>query len=272
MSIGREFWAADVTLSKAAEAFHTVPTIISPYDVDPLDLTLFVSCYNEQAYIAHTLDMITEIAERADLRYEVIVIDDTSRDGSRDVVIDYIRRNPTKNILLRANKTNKGLAQNYMDGAFLGRGKYYRLICGDHAETPESTLAVFKAVGQADIIVPYYTDIEGKNLPRRLISNFFTGLINTLTGNKLHYYNGLAVHLRRNVMRWHSDSRGFGFQADILCRLIDLGFSYQEVAMVAIERREGKSNALTFRNLLSVAHTLLEIGIRRISNRVYRKR
>lgn len=272
MSAGREFWAADVVISSAAEKFHAATDIVAPYDRDPLDLTLFVSCYNESAYIVETLDMVTNLAERAGLRYEVIVIDDNSNDNSREIVAKYIQGHPAKNIFLRANKANKGLAQNYLDAAFLGRGKYYRLICGDHAETSESTLAVFQAVGRADIIVPYYTDIAGKNLGRRMVSNVYTGLINTLTGNRLHYYNGLAVHLRRNVTRWHSDSRGFGFQADTLCRLIDLGFDYQEIPITAVERRQGKSNAVTYRNLLSVAHTLLEIAIRRLSNRVYRKR
>lgn len=272
MSNGRQFWAADLVIGPAAEKFHTASEFLSPYDGDPLDLTLFVSCYNESAYIVGTLDMVTDLAERAGLRYEVIVIDDNSTDNSRETIAKYIQEHLAKNVLLRANKKNKGLAQNYLDAAFLGRGKYYRLICGDHAETPESTLAVFQAVGRADIIVPYYTDIAGKNLGRRLVSNVYTGLINTITGNKLHYYNGLAVHLRRNVTRWNSDSRGFGFQADILCRLIDLGFDYQEIPITAIERRQGKSNAITYRNLLSVAHTLMEIAIRRLSNRVYRKR
>jgi glycosyltransferase involved in cell wall biosynthesis len=268
---GRQIWAADVVISSAAEKLHTASNVVSPYDGDPLDLTLFVSCYNEAAYIIETLDMITDLAERAGLSYEVIVIDDNSKDSSPEIVAKYIQEHPTKNILLRANKANKGLAQNYMDAAFLGRGKHYRLICGDHAETPESTLTVFKAIGRTDIIVPYYTSVAGKNFWRRSISSLFTGLLNTLTGNKLLYYNGLPVHLRRNVMRWQSDSRGFGFQADTLCRLIDLGFEYEEIPITAIERRTGKSNALTYRNLLSVAHTLLEIGIRRLSNRVYRK-
>jgi glycosyltransferase involved in cell wall biosynthesis len=245
---------------------------VSPYDCDPLDLTLFVSCYNEEAYIVETLDRITEIAELAGLTYEIIVIDDNSTDDSQQIVTKYIKGHPTKNILLRANRVNKGLAQNYIDAAFLGRGRYYRLICGDHAEVPESTLAVFKAVGRADMIVPYHTSHPGKNLWRRSISSVFTWLINAITGNKVHYYNGLAVHLRRNVLRWHSDSRGFGFQADTLCRLIDLGFNYEEVPTMGIERREGHSNALTTRNLLSVMHTLLEIGIRRLSNRVYRRK
>jgi hypothetical protein len=73
-------------------------------------------------------------------------------------------------------------------------------------------------------------------------------------------------------MRWHCNSRGFGFQADTLCRLLDLGFDYMEIPVTAIERRKGASNAITIRNLLSVMHTLMEIAIRRLSNRVYRKR
>jgi hypothetical protein len=80
------------------------------------------------------------------------------------------------------------------------------------------------------------------------------------------------VHLRHNVMRWHPNTRGFGFQADILCLLLDLGFSHKEVPVVTVEQRRGKSNALTFRNLISVAHTLIEIGNRRLSNRLYRRR
>jgi glycosyltransferase involved in cell wall biosynthesis len=272
MSSGRQFWAADVVISSAAEKFHTASEIASPYDGDPLDLTLYVSCYNEAPYIAETLDIITDVAERAGLRYEIIVIDDGSTDDSREIVAKYIQDHPTKLILLRANKANKGLAQNYIDGAFLGRGKYYRLICGDHAETPDSTMAVFQAIGRADMIIPYHTSHPGKNFRRRLISSTFTSLINIITGNRLRYYNGLAVHLRRNVLRWHSDSRGFGFQADTLCRLLDLGFDYEEVPTMGIERREGKSNAFTLRNLLSVMHTILEIAIRRLSNRVYRRK
>jgi hypothetical protein len=73
-------------------------------------------------------------------------------------------------------------------------------------------------------------------------------------------------------MRWHHNTRGFGFQADIICLLLDQGFSYKEVAVKTIERREGGSNALKFKNMLSVAHTLIDLIFRRISNSIYRRR
>ncbi len=269
---GRQFWDAEITLTQAAAQLRDPALMTTPYDSDPLDLTVFISCYNEAEYIIPTIETVIDAARAAGLRHEILVIDDGSRDNSRQLVADFIASHPAENVVLRANRFNKGLAQNYMDGAFLGRGKYYRLICGDNAEPRESILAVLKAIGQADIIIPYYTSSEGKGLRRRLISSTYTAIVNLMTGNRLHYYNGLAVHLRYNVMRWHPNTRGFGFQADILCLLMDLGFSYLEVPIITVEQRRGGSNALTLRNFLSVGHTLVEIANRRISNRVYRRK
>jgi dolichol-phosphate mannosyltransferase len=98
----------------------------------------------------------------------------------------------------------------------------------------------------------------------------YTVLINIISGNRIRYYNGLHVHLRHNVMRWHTNTRGFGFQAELLCLLLDLGFTYREIQVVIEERREGRSNALTFRNFVSVGHTIFEIFSRRLSRWVYR--
>ena len=122
------------------------------------------------------------------------------------------------------------------------------------------------------MIIPYYVTSEGKSFYRRTLSTAYAGLVNLISGFRLHYYNGLAVHLRYNVMRWHPNTRGFGFQADIICLLLDQGFSYKEVAVATIERRTSSSNALTLRNILSVAHTLIDLIFRRVANWTYRQR
>ena len=269
---GKAFWDADITLSRGATAFHRVENFINPYMDAPLDLTLFVSCYNEQDYIENTLNTIRAVMSELTLTYEIIIMDDCSKDQSVAVVERYIAAHPEMNIILRKNKKNKGLAQNYFDAAFLGKGKYYRLLCGDNSEPVSSIKTVFEQIGSADILVPYYVSSEGKSAKRQLISKTYTLIVNTITGYKFHYYNGLHVHLRYNVMRWHPNTHGFGFQADLLTLLLDQGFTYKEVPITMIEQRTGKSNAITFKNLLSVAHTLLEILLRRISHRVYRRK
>ena len=238
-----------------------------------LDLTVFVSCYNESEFIINTLETVrAALSEIGRFRYEIIVIDDCSRDGSPDVIKQYIEAHPQEPIVFRRNRVNLGWAQNYLDAAFMGRGKYYRVICGDNSEPKETMVSVFNAIGEADILIPYYATSEGRSAYRLVVSSMYTWLVNLLSGFRLHYYNGLPLHRRYNVMRWHSNTRGFGFQADILCLLLEQGFTYKEIAVTTIERKSGKSTAITFRNLLSVSHTLFDIFVRRLANWVHGRR
>jgi len=264
---------AEVVLTPAAQQLHKLATVRAPGTDALIDLTVFISCYNESAYIIDTLNTVrAALSEIGGISYEIIVIDDCSADGSANLVEGYMRSTPDVRILLRRNKVNRGLAQNYLDAAFIGKGKYYRLICGDDAEPKETMIAVFREIGAADMIIPYYVSSQGKRLYRRILSNIYSGLVNVIGGFRLQYYNGLAVHLRYNVMRWHPNTRGFGFQAEIICMLLDNGFSHKEVPVQTVERKGGgDSRALTFRNVLSVAHTLVELLFRRLSHLAYGK-
>jgi len=264
-------FAAEVAMTTAAAHLHNVNAVLAPGHEAPLDLTIFISCYNEETYIAGTIETVrAALKDVGGISYEIIIIDDCSTDRSPDIVQEYIGTHPDERILLRRNKVNRGLAQNYFDAAFIGKGKYYRLICGDDAEPKDTMVSVFREIGQADMLIPYYVTSEGKSLYRRMLSRAYTSLVNAISGFRLHYYNGLPVHLRYNVMRWHPNTRGFGFQADIICMLLDQGFTYREVAVKTVERKGGESQALTFKNMLSVTHTIIDIILRRISNRVNR--
>jgi glycosyltransferase involved in cell wall biosynthesis len=207
---------ATFVMTPAASKLHDEQALARPGYDTPLDLTIFVSCYNESDYITRTLDTVrAALAQVGRLTYEIIVIDDVSKDGSPGIVEDYIRSHPDERIILQRNAFNRGLAQNYFDAAFIGKGRYYRLICGDDAEPLDTMIAVFGATGDADMVVPYYVSSEGRSRQRMLLSNAFTLLVNTISNHNLHYYNGLAVHLRHNVMRWHPNTRELGLSAPV---------------------------------------------------------
>jgi glycosyltransferase involved in cell wall biosynthesis len=258
-------------MTPAAQVLHSPASVLAPEQQAELDLTIFISCYKEEAFIVSTIETVrAALAEVGTLSYEIIIIDDCSGDRSADLVAEYIKNNPNERILLRRNRMNLGWAQNFIDAAFIGKGRYYRVICGDASEPRSTMVKVFGEIGTADLIIPYYVRNEGRGWHRSALSSAYAGLINFVSGYKLHYYNGLPVHLRYNVMRWHSNTRGFGFQADIICMLLEQGFTYKEVPVVAIEKKGGKSTALTFKNLISVAHTVFDIAVRRLSNAMYR--
>lgn len=232
------------------------------------DITLFVACYNEKDGIIPTLNTAVAAMEEIGLAYDIVVVDDASTDESGMLVERFCAENPHLPIKLVRNPVNMGLGSNYAEAAFQGRGEYYRLVCGDNVESKETLVSLFKHVGEADLVLPYQAR-SARGFVRRTISSTFTALINFIGGHQIRYYNGCAICRRWDVMRWHSNSHGFGFQADLIVRLLDMGASYVEVPVIPSERDGGTSKAFTLTNICSVAHSVMDLAIRRLARVLY---
>ncbi len=180
--------------------------------VESIDLTIFVPCYNEATRIEGTLETISEAHAELKLAYEVIIVDDGSRDDTARVVELYLRNHPGFPGHLHRNPRNLGLSRSFVEAAFQGKGRFYRLVCGDNVEPKETMISLASMMGKADIVLPYYPTLPGKSRARRLISRTFTFLVNTLGGHSIKYSTGCAVYRRFHVMRWAPYNYGFGFQ------------------------------------------------------------
>ncbi len=229
-----------------------------------VDLSLFIACYNEEENIIDTIETVVNAVESLGYSYELIIIDDDSRDRSVELVQSYQQTFPDLPIRLLINRPNQGLGFNFIQAAQLARGEYYKLVCGDNVESVETLERILSRMGEADLVLPYHEHCEGKSPFRMLLSRTYTRLVNIISGHRLRYYNGLALYRRANVVQSRSNSSGFGFQADLVTHLLDRGSSYVEVLCDARERAKGQSNALTLRNFLSVTRTLVGIGWRRL--------
>jgi glycosyltransferase involved in cell wall biosynthesis len=239
--------------------------------VEP-EVTLFVACYNEEGNIVGALDTTVAACEEVGCSYEIIVIDDGSRDQSALRVKEYQAQHPDRPIRLVQNPRNRGLACNFVEGSFLGRGKYYRLVCGDNVEPLATQKAILDKRGQADMVIPYPLAVQNKTVLRKTVSLAFTFLVNLLSGYRLRYWNACALYHRTSVQRWHSNTLGFGFQAELTSQLLREGQTFVEVGCSYHERTSGKATALTLRNLIAVTHSLLAILLRRLEYLVFRKK
>jgi glycosyltransferase involved in cell wall biosynthesis len=230
-----------------------------------LDISFFVPCYNEEQNVRGAIKKLVQVSNELGLSYEILVFDDHSHDRTVEVVKHHQAENPLCPVRLFVNDVNYGVARNFFEGAFRARGSFYRMVCGDDIEPIETHAALLRQIGKADIIVPYYTVIEGRPFHRHVISRLFTWLVNHASGYCLRYYNGCPIYRRYDVLRFHVETTGFGYQAEFLTRLLHEGRSTIEVPLVSMDR-EG-SGSLNLRNALSVAHSLLKIALRRM--RVY---
>jgi glycosyltransferase involved in cell wall biosynthesis len=231
--------------------------------LNELDLTIFVPCRNEEGNISNALNEIVTVLKDYSYTYEIIVIDDASKDSTAQKVKEFIKLNPEINIIFKQNATPLGVSYNFSDAAILGRGKYFRMIGGHFQDRKEAMHNAFKHLGKADIIITYMSPDLRKPI-RRLFSKTYTKLVNFVSGYNIAHYHGTPIHNRIDIVRWHS-YRSVGFYADITTRLLDEGVSYIEVPTAAFERETGKSLALRWRNVISLLVGLTDMLMRRFS-------
>jgi dolichol-phosphate mannosyltransferase len=220
--------------------------------------SLFVPCLNEAPRVEGTLETVRRAMQEIGRSYEVLVVDDASTDGTGEVVERYQAAHPEMPIRLHRNPINCGVAYSFVEAAFRGRGEYFRLVWGDNTEPVETQVRILSLAGQVDVVIPYYPDVSGKSAFRLGLSRGYTGLVNLLSGFKLHYYNGSVLCRRQQAMRWSPHNHGFtGFLADLITQLLAEGASYTEVAVVGIHvEKDAKATPLTFHNFFSTGLTL----------------
>lgn len=230
----------------------------------------FVACFNEERRIFESLVKIEKALSLFGKSFEIIVIDDASNDNSEKSILRFLKKSHCKNIIFKRNGINKGLGFNYVEASFMAKGKYFRFFSGDDVESSQEILKLLRHIGQADIVIPYFNYKQFKRgLIRDTLSKIYNSLCRIASGHNIRYFNGSIIVKTQDVRRWHSYSRGFGFQADFLGRLLDLKRSYVEVQVLPLKDQKNKSHAFLFRNIVSVIFNLLEIFQRRMIKYIY---
>ena len=230
--------------------------------VDKIDITFFVPCCNEEKNIVKTLENI--INSTGDIKYEILVCDDGSKDNSKEIVKNYINREK-KNIILYENDKNLGIGFSYFKYSLEAKGEYYMLINGDNVEPPITIKKIIAERGKADIIIPYLGTDDHRNLIRKFISHLFTFVINLISFNSIKYYNGAVLHKTENVRLYRSKTYGYGYQAELITTLLMSDKSYLQVQVINADRQWGTSKAFSISNILSILNTALSIFINRIA-------
>ena len=225
----------------------------------PITITFIIPALNEEAVVEMVVRRILAVVDGRFTDYEMLLINDGSTD-STGAIMDRIAAGHDKVRVLH-NKGNIGLGASYQPGVNEGRFDYVMLLCGDGGLPAESLPAIFDQIGKADIVIPYMLNLRQIKIPLRyLLSRTYSNVLNLLFGFRLRYYNGLPIHRMALVRSIQVTSRGFGFQAEILIKLLKSGCTYVEAGVEGAEETK-RSFALRPSNLLSVARTLIHLVI-----------
>ena len=144
---GRPDSSADAGAGKPAEAFTVAP----PDHPERFTYSIVIPVYNSEQLVGQTIDRVVEVFEEAGLRYELVLVNDGSPDGSWQVVADRARRTPHVvglNLLKNYGQHHANLA-----GMRETTGDYVITMDDDLQNPPDQALVLIdKAMDGYDVV------------------------------------------------------------------------------------------------------------------------
>src|SRR5580700_3234664 len=93
-----------------------------------MKLSVAMITYNQERYIGQAIESV--LAQRVNFDYEIVIGEDCSTDGTREIVRDFGRRYPNRIVPLVRDQ-NLGGPKNLISTLASCRGQYVALLEGD---------------------------------------------------------------------------------------------------------------------------------------------
>ncbi len=165
------------------------------------DLSIVVSLYNEAESLPELVSWIEKVMERENYDYELIMVDDGSRDGSWETIQTLARKNT--NIRGISFRRNYGKSAALYCGFEAATGRVVVTMDADLQDSPEEIPEMYSMVTCQgyDIVSGWKQHRQDNKLTKNLPSKLYNATARMITGLKLHDMNcGLKAY-RNEVVK-----------------------------------------------------------------------
>lgn len=208
---------------------------VMPADLHSLSLSVVIPCYNEQETILSIIERVKEAPVRLQ---EIIIVDDCSRDNTREILRAQVEQDPLCRVLYHEVNQGKGAA--LRTGFKHAVGDLVVVQDADLEYDPAEYPRLIKPVveGKADVVfgsrfqggdphrVVFFWHMVGNKM-LTLCSNMFTNI--NLTDMETCY----KLFRREIIQQIEIEEPRFGFEPEITakvarmnCRIFEVGISY----------------------------------------------
>ena len=216
-----------------------------------LELSLIVPAYNEEKRLGCSLEAMLHGLRRRFTSFEIIVVDDGSKDGTAAIVHSFMARHPEVRLVRYEENRGKGYA--VRRGVMMSRGQYVLFSDADLSTPVREIAKLMSAMGTAEVAIgsrairesrilqyqPIYRVLMGKTFNKIVQLLVTPGIKDTQCGFKL-FQGPVARQIFSCCML-----DGFSFDVEALYVARRLGYQVKEVGVVWRNSPESKVNPVT---------------------------
>ena len=165
-----------------------------------MDISLIVPVYNEKENLPLLMDAINAALIPLKKKWEVIFVDDGSKDGSLDVLEGLVKQYP-KSVRVVVFRRNFGQTAAIAAGIDHSQGEIIILLDADLQNDPADIPMLLDKLDEGyDLVSGWRKDRKDNRLTRTIPSNMANGLISRVTGVHLHDYGCTLKAYRRQSL------------------------------------------------------------------------
>ncbi len=165
------------------------------------DISIVISLYNEAESLPELLRWIRQVMEKEGYQYEIIMVDDGSRDGSWEIIKE--AASSDSHIRGISFRRNYGKSAALFHGFKAAEGRVVITMDADLQDSPEEIPEMYRMVTEEgfDIVSGWKKQRFDNKLTKNLPSKLYNATARRITGIKLHDMNcGLKAY-RNEVVK-----------------------------------------------------------------------
>ena len=216
----------------------------------PGSVWVVIPTYDERENVAPIVEAVRAELEKLGVAHTVLVVDDSSPDGTGEIADGLAAADPHVQVLHRPHK--RGLGPAYIAGFRRALDAGAELIVemdADFSHDPAYLGPMLEAAGDADLVLgSRYVEgggVRNWGLRRGIMSRGGSWYPRSGLGLGVRDLTGGFKCFRRVVLEAidldQVRSQGYAFQVELTYRAIQLGFRVTEIPIEFTERREGHS-------------------------------
>ncbi|MEA1925806.1 MAG: glycosyltransferase [Patescibacteria group bacterium] len=222
-------------------------------------VSVVVPTLNEENNIKELVERLDSVSKSSNVQYEIIFVDDHSKDKTRETIRKLSRKYP---VFFHLKKGKQGKAYSLLEGFDYANFPYIAMIDADLQYPPEAIVPMLEKIGKdCDIVVANRKNLE-TSFARKLFSRGFAFLFSRFLHNlNCDVQSGLKVFRRRVIKEVKVEPTPWTFDLEFLLKAKNYGYSIKTHDIVFSQRKSGQSKIVLWK-------VIWEIGIGAIKMRL----
>jgi len=216
------------------------------------ELSVFFPCYNEEMNIELTVDKAVKVLEKTAKKWEIIIVDDGSKDKTGEVALKIQKKYP--NIKIVTHHPNRGYGAAFKSGLYNAKYQWIAFTDSD-GQFDFSEIKNFISIqekSKADIVIGYYID---RKVSKAVIisSKIWELIVFILFGLKVKDIDCGFKFINKKVVETIPKleaERGAFISSEFLIKAKKAGFKIVEIGVHHYPRTEGQATGRQFKVIL----------------------